>query len=330
MNHSEFELLEKWQSDPSFINWVNNSNLEDVAKWNTYFEAHPHYIEIAEVAKFSLSINPIPIQRDKETSVKALNNLYNKIATSAKRPTQKTYRRFRIWQVAASFLLIAACSLAIFSLNNRGKEIIVSTQKELKEIRLTDGTAIVLNNNSTLKYIDNDVRSVELIGEAYFEVAKKSEPQNSFQVKTKDLIITVLGTEFNVNTENEQTSVFLDEGKVKLKLGEPKQQEIEMQPGDLVSYSKKRNEVLEKRKANSLEKTAWKEKVILFEEAPISKTLQTVSLIYGVKFESNLEDATDRLFTGGIPTNDLDITLQTLKDVYQFDIKKIEEKYIIE
>jgi len=332
MNYSELELIEKWQTDPTFINWVNQTNEVDIAKWNTYFENHPEQIEIGEVAKFSLGIKPHPIANTKEQSLEALSNLQHKINASANSSSTKIKKigRFRVWQVAASLLLIAVCFWAYSTWNNQGEEIIVSTQKEQKEIQLIDGTTVILNAHSTLTYFDDNVRNVELQGEAYFEVAKQPKTQTPFQVKTEDLTVTVLGTEFNVNTENGQTSVFLDEGKVKLNLGEKNNQEIEMQPGDLVSFSKKRNEVLENRKAKSLEKTSWKEKVILFNDAPISEVLETVSIVYGITFDTDGSVQKGQNFTGGIPVNDLEIALQTLKDIYDLKIKKIEEKYIIE
>lgn len=331
MNNSELEIIEKWQADPSFINWVNNNNEVDIAKWNAYFDRNPQHSELAEVAKFSMELKPQPIIRDKEKSLAALSNLQNKIASSTNRPSTKVRKLgySKIWQVAASLLIIAACFWGYSTLNNNGEEIIIATQEDQKEVNLADGTKVILNAHSTLKYYEKNVRNVELNGEAYFEVNKQPKTQAPFQVKTKDLMVTVLGTEFNVDSKNEQTRVYLDEGKVSLSLGENSTNEIEMQPGELVSYSKKRNKVLENKKVNSLTETAWKEKVILFKDASITKALQTVSLVYSVKFESNIADSTDHLFTGGIPTNDLDITLQTLKDVYQINIKKIEEKYII-
>lgn len=331
MNHSELDILDKWQSDPSFINWINKENDADIAKWNAYFEANPQHTELAELAKYAIKINPKPIPRDKEKSLAALSRLHEKIAAPSTKNTTKIRKMqlFKVWQIAASFLILAACFWGYATFNSNGKEIIVATQDEQQEINLADGTNVILNTHSTLKYFEKDVRNVELIGEAYFDVSKQTQDKALFQVKTEDLTVTVLGTEFNVNSENGKTSVYLDEGKVKLNFGDHPNNTIEMQPGDLVRYSKKTNKILENRKANTLEETAWKEKVILFEEAPLSEILEKVSIVYGISFEHNLSAEQDQSFTGGIPVNDLNIVLQTLKDVYQLDFKKIEEKYLI-
>lgn len=332
MNSSNLELIEKWKSDPTFLNWANGSNQRDVAKWEAYFEKHPELREVAEVGKFSLIIKPAPIHQDRSKSLESLSKLQSKMAASDARPKAKVrqLQPFNWLSVAASLLILVTCFWGYFAFTGDGKEMIVDSGNEQKELFLADGTKVILNAHSTLKYFEKNVRNVQLNGEAYFEVTKKPQTKANFQVMTEDLTITVLGTEFNVNSKNGQTSVYLDEGKVKLALGAQETREIEMKPGDLVSYSGKRNEVLENRKAHSLEETAWKEKVILFEEASIAEVLQSVGLIYGIRLESDLSNSTEQSFTGGIPTNDLDITLQTLKDVFQFEIRKIEEKYIVE
>jgi transmembrane sensor len=72
------------------------------------------------------------------------------------------------------------------------------------QIILSDGTRVWLNAASTLKYpatFEGSERVVQLIGEAYFEVAKvqASSKRMPFIVKTKTQQVEVLGTHFNVN-----------------------------------------------------------------------------------------------------------------------------------
>jgi len=329
MNHSEVEIIDKWLANPSFVNWINKSNDTDIAKWEAYFQTHPDHIELAEVAKFSLELDAKPTEVDKVKSMASLSALQNRLATTKTQPIRRERRmsHIKIWQVAASMLLLVGCLWAYTSMNSNGEQITLATQEEQMEHILTDGTKVVLNKHASLSYFSKDVRNVILDGEAYFEVTKQPDTNAPFQVKTDDLTVTVLGTAFNVNNEFGQTSVYLDEGKVRLNLGDDTN-EIDMVPGDLYSYSKRKNKVIENRKANALAQTAWKEKVILFEEASLDEVLKTVSLIYDVRLVPNLSDK-GRSFTGGIPVNDLDVALTTIKEVYQLDIKKIEEQYII-
>ncbi len=333
MNILELELIEKWQADPSFTNWVKQVNKVDIAKWDAYFSAHPQHIELAELAKlpiehFDTEIKMISKQRSQE----ALSRLRTKIESESKHAKSKIlpFRISNAWRIAASFLIITGLGLWTYTSSGvANQEIVWTTLEEQKDILLEDGTLVTLNKNSTLSYLEDDVRNVELDGEAFFNVTKKPLENAAFTVTTNDLVVQVLGTQFNVNTEDEQTSVYLDEGKVQLNLGESQRNLLEMEPGYLVSYTKKHDKVIENRKSDALENIAWKDKVILFEESSLEQVLLVVSKVYDINFEDIAKKESDQKFTGGIPVQDLDITIETLKEIFKLDIQKIEAKYII-
>ncbi len=88
------------------------------------------------------------------------------------------------------------------------------------QVTLADGTKVWLNALSTLKFptsFSGPTRTVELKGEAYFEVAKNKN--NPFHVLVNNsLDIQVLGTKFNVNAYTDESSLktTLMEGSVRL------------------------------------------------------------------------------------------------------------------
>jgi transmembrane sensor len=88
------------------------------------------------------------------------------------------------------------------------------------QVVLPDGTNVWLNALSSItfseKFTNTSERSVELKGEAYFEVAK--DKKHPFVVRTDKQEIEVLGTHFNINSyADEQKSVTtLLEGSVKV------------------------------------------------------------------------------------------------------------------
>lgn len=72
-------------------------------------------------------------------------------------------------------------------------------------IELPDSSKVVLNSGSSLEYPDQfgeTDRTVYLHGEAYFDVARNK--QKPFYVKTDDVTIKVLGTQFNVKSYPEE------------------------------------------------------------------------------------------------------------------------------
>lgn len=94
------------------------------------------------------------------------------------------------------------------------------------QVNLPDGTKVWLNAASTLKFplaFNKNERSVELTGEAYFEVnplksSKSKSGKVPFIVKSKSQEVEVLGTHFNVNAYGDEvdTRTTLLEGSVKV------------------------------------------------------------------------------------------------------------------
>ncbi|MDR2938672.1 MAG: FecR family protein [Prevotellaceae bacterium] len=83
----------------------------------------------------------------------------------------------------------------------------------VRHVTLPDGTRVTLNRNSIFIYTGN--REGRLVGEAYFNVAKDSE--NPFVIHSDKLKVTVLGTEFNLNTQAKiQSTLSLYKGRVQV------------------------------------------------------------------------------------------------------------------
>ena len=87
-------------------------------------------------------------------------------------------------------------------------------------IKLPDGSTAWLNAGSRLVYpsfFDKDKREVYLIGEGYFEVTH--DEKLPFVVKTNDLEVEVLGTQFNLSAYPSDNIIetVLVEGKVRVK-----------------------------------------------------------------------------------------------------------------
>lgn len=97
-------------------------------------------------------------------------------------------------------------------------------------VQLSDGTKVWLNSESQLKYpknfIEGNPRHVELVyGEAYFEVSPSTAHNGSaFNVASRNQIIEVLGTQFNVKAYQDEQATYttLVEGKIALETNDQK------------------------------------------------------------------------------------------------------------
>lgn len=91
------------------------------------------------------------------------------------------------------------------------------------QLTLSDGTKVWLNSHSSLEYpscFTGKERRVKLTGEGYFEVAKNNG--KSFIVETANQQVEVLGTKFNINAYEDESSTrtTLAEGAVSVNTGQ--------------------------------------------------------------------------------------------------------------
>lgn len=85
------------------------------------------------------------------------------------------------------------------------EQIVEPQTDSLRTILLPDGTEVTLNRNSTFSY--NADRQSELVGEAYFKVAKN--PEHPFTIRSGGMTVTVFGTEFNLRAVAGETRSIL-------------------------------------------------------------------------------------------------------------------------
>ncbi len=116
-------------------------------------------------------------------------------------------------KVAAFVAVVLTASLFYFYLYNpiepiteEVTEIVYTTdQKTNKNITLGDGSVIQMNANSRVSILEipeNENRFVTLEGEAFFNVTHN--PNRKFSVLVNGEVVQVLGTEFNIRSENEE------------------------------------------------------------------------------------------------------------------------------
>ena len=163
------------------------------------------------------------------------------------------------------------------------------------DLTLSDGTVVVLNAESSLKFpqtFNGNNRSVELTGEAYFQVAKnKSMP---FIVKSGAQTITVLGTHFNVNAYNAtKPSTVLEEGSVRVQNGD---EEVMLVPGQQADSKGSQLTVVQ---ADMDAVLAWKQGYFRFNDESIPEIMLKISRWYDVEVKYDGE-ITNEVFTGAI------------------------------
>lgn len=94
-----------------------------------------------------------------------------------------------------------------------------STQGQKLSLSLPDGTRVLLNNGSTLRYpkaFANRYRETELYGEAFFQV--KNDETKPFKIRTAGVVSTALWATFNIQAfPNKNTAITVTSGLIQVK-----------------------------------------------------------------------------------------------------------------
>ena len=194
-------------------------------------------------------------------------------------------------------------------------------------LTLDDGSLVHLNYNTRLIYPEKfgrGDRNVILDGEAYFMVAKdKSRP---FIVHTPNGDVKVYGTEFNVNTTGDNTSVVLVKGSVSVTPTGGKEQL--MNPGQLCEFS------VENLMLSTIDVEpyiAWNEGKFSFEEWPLERIMQVISRWYGREVEFTSEDIKHQQYSGNFDRyEDIHPTMEAIESITGLKITFAPGRIIIE
>lgn len=153
---------------------------------------------------------------------------------------------------------------------------------------LPDHSIAWLNAGSTLRYptvFKKDNRSVELKGEAYFEV--EADQERPFYVNTSDgLSVYVYGTKFNVSAYEDDDCIetVLEKGKVNVIT--PNRGIIVLSPGEQLLYEKQNQKAI-KNKVDVYEKVAWKDGKLIFRNASLEEIFKRLSRHFNVEIQLN-------------------------------------------
>jgi transmembrane sensor len=297
---------------------------------------------------------------------KIFNTLQIKIAQHEMVESPKAQKSKGIWiftRVAAVFLIsFMAGSLFTHFWNHKNQTVDLSFC-EIKaplggksEVTLPDGSHVWLNAGSKIKYLsqfNKHNRNITLEGEAYFKVAKNTKLP--FIVKTGDLNIIAVGTEFNVKAYNDEGIIetTLVEGKVTIRNEhqtnqshqliylEPKQKAVyvrdqqELKVEDMNTIKESNPEVIEPQKGEVYvaEKVdpvpiiAWKDNRLIFKSEEISNLAIKLGRKYNVTISFASENIKQYRFSGTLEdetlTQVLDVIKLTAPIDYDLDGKEV-------
>ncbi|WP_140938911.1 FecR family protein [Sphingobacterium lumbrici] len=178
------------------------------------------------------------------------------------------------------------------------------------QVVLADGTKVWLNAGSSLTYPSRFIgseRKVQLTGEAYFEVANRTQSniKSTFVVENQGHRVQVLGTHFNISAYSNQPEILttLLEGSVQVetvsKGGEVLDRKI-LKPNQQSRMTRDSNQlaILAMDPASII---AWKDGLFVFDNTPLVEILREIERWYDVKVDYT--NIPQEYFNGEVPRN---------------------------
>ncbi|MBV6639422.1 MAG: FecR domain-containing protein [Cyclobacteriaceae bacterium] len=259
-------------------------------------------------------------------------------STAFKRRNILGYTR-KYLKVAAVLLLAGFLFIYYYNSDTTfDKQVVTKSEIILKEnpagrksqVFLPDGTVVWLNSESRVTYVVNietNKRIVNLVGEAFFDVAKDKD--RPFIVKTSNCSIEAIGTQFNVKAYPEDLShhVSLAEGIVSV-LGTDEQEPdgVILKPGESLSV----NEQGRKSKTTFNQEVilGWRIGILHFEGASLSEVIHKLERWYGKEFLiEGSSGVGDWSFTSEFHNETLENVLRSMSYAKGFDYQ-IDDKSV--
>ena len=234
--------VEELLMDESFLDYCLNRNEVHKAKWETIVARNPTKAGVIEEARgWALLLGPqLPaaeidteVSKMRELILSRMNTVINyeedTLTDSPVYPEYPIQKRNSSWKKALAYgLVLAITGTAVYyGIKSRESKASVfqaglnyeSGIGERKEIRLADGSVVILNSTASLtlsKDYDSNDRTVQLKGSAFFSVSKDAD--RPFTVISPGFSTTAIGTSFYVHGQDnaENYSVELLEGKIRV------------------------------------------------------------------------------------------------------------------
>ncbi len=285
-----------------------------IKKWLNYdlnseeFETFKDFDDYNDLIKISENL--------KKFKVAELNKEEILSTILSKKEQQESIDYIKLFSRIVAVFLICFSAYYLFFSNT---EVIVSSGYANKiNTELPDKSTVQLNAVSSVSFNEKQwdkKRNVTLKGEALFKVTKGS----AFNVITSKGIVSVLGTEFNVKSRNENLEVICYKGSVSVTYQSKTEK---LHPGDEFKSG-----ILIKKQTSSTS-PCWTRNESEFKSTPFIEVLQEFERQYNVKITIKNIDS-EQLFTGKFNHDDINLALKAIALPLNISYSKNENEIIL-
>ncbi|MCQ0111129.1 FecR family protein [Zhouia amylolytica] len=265
------------------------------------------------IAKTALFQSPLYNEDVQLESLKMKTCLTNK---------QPKIKKIKPWKAIAGIAATIAVILTTVLFFNESNTVVIAEKGKKETFNLPDHSIVKLNASSKAEYSKkqwNKRRALKLDGEAFFEVAHGEK----FDVITKDGIVSVVGTQFNVKNRENFYEIKCFEGIVRV------------QYNDLTKLITKGksflviNGIVTENEDHLLSNQPdWLQNRSKFSSIPYQMVLKEFERIFDVTISANNVDLNYH-FTGEFNHNDINKALKTITLPLQLQYKLKDDKTVV-
>lgn len=285
--------------------WLNDElSPQELAE----FKAQPDYEIYENIRKYSqnLALKDFDEEKVLEKVLEA-KKLKNKPKTSIN------------WFYKIAAVLLLFIGITYFTVNKISTKTYITDNTSTKTFFLPDSSKVVLNTNSEVRLKSfnwKNNRSLNLKGSAYFHVSKG----NKFVVNTDLGKVSVMGTQFVVKSQNNNFNVTCYEGKVRVNY---RDKETILTKGMIVNFENGTQTNDFSKEANPYEIGS----LLVFKDEKLENILSKLEDVYHIKIISKITST--ELFTGKLPSDNLDIALSIIASTYNIKYQKTTENNVL-
>lgn len=265
---------------------------------------------------------------------KSWADMKNRMAAHQKKNVRERNLSILKYAVAASVLVVLGLASFFYIQGSLTRNLIQHTAGNTrmdKPVTLPDGTVVYLNRNTNLSYSKNfneETRTVNLTGEAYFDVAKN--PSKPFIIRTAAAEIKVVGTSFNVMaySMSDSVQVAVESGIVEFYAKSDKEEKVRLTVGNEGTFVKS-NRKLVSASSFDVNTLAWKTRKLQFRNADMNYVATELKHAFGKDIQFNPENFKNCRLTVNFNNQSLDTILKVIKETFGVKITNNGDVYML-
>lgn len=226
-------------------------------------------------------------------------------------------RKDRSWlRIAAVFVLIAGAAILAYEWLAKAspvQQLALQSHNAVRIDTLPDGSVITLNKNSSLRFPEKfkgDKRTVSLEGEAFFNVTP--DKKKPFEIQVNDVTVKVVGTSFNVRSENGRTEVIVETGIVQVwRNGRV----AELHPGEKISVGQADSAMVPQKEKEQLY-NYYRSREFVCDGTPLWKLVEVLNEAYDTHIVIEREELRNLPLDVTFSNESLDVILNIIRETF--------------